>query len=325
MDGNGFDLLTKRLALLISRREGLRLLLAGLGAAQALGLDADAARAACGGPGTRCKNGGPCCSGVCVRGRKKKGKKGRKKGRCDCSFPQEGCNAAGDCCFATSTCGDNGCDPDNRCCEGDGAECIDPCDCCFNFTCEFEGDEEVGRCVPCRLLREPCAPGDACCADGSACSRVGSGTQNVCCLTAGFDCEDDLDCCGNRRCSSRFDNTCRTCARLGEGCGTLSGPPPATLDDNCCDRGAECFSNACGANNVCCLPEGSNCEEACDCCEPYTCDPATKTCQFDLGGRSLSAQSGNAETGAVDANATLARQAVDRQSGKASHPRRRRR
>ena len=140
MDGHRFDRLTKRLARLMSRREGLRVLLAGAGAAGALGLPMEAVRAACGGPGTRCKNGGPCCSGFCLRDRKK-GKKGRKKGRCDCSFPQEGCAADNHCCFASSTCGDNGCDPDVRCCESEAAECIDPCDCCFNFTCEFEGDQ----------------------------------------------------------------------------------------------------------------------------------------------------------------------------------------
>ena len=324
MDGHGFDLLTKRLARLLTRRQGLRVLLAGGAVASVLGLPAEGASAACGGPGTRCKNGGPCCSGFCLRDRKK-GKKGRKKGRCDCSFPQEGCAADSHCCFATSTCGDNGCDPDVRCCESEGAECINPCDCCSNFTCEFEGDEEFGRCVPCLQLQDPCGSNDLCCADGSTCGNNASGPQDVCCLTAGFDCVEDLDCCGARRCSSRFDNTCRTCAALGEYCGTPAGPG-AKLDDNCCLRDAECFSNACGANNVCCLPEGSSCEEDCDCCEPHACDQATKTCQFDLGGSRLAAESRLAPSGTDDAAAARGRQRPKRRrSGKASPKRRQRR
>jgi hypothetical protein len=326
MDGHGFDLLTKRLALLITRRAGLRALLAGAGAAGVLGLPAEPASAACGGPGVRCRRGRQCCSGICLRGRKKKGKSGKRKGRCDCSFPLEGCNVDGDCCLETSTCGDNGCDPDNRCCEGEGAECFDPCDCCFNFTCEFEGDEEVGQCVPCGLLQEPCSPGDFCCANGSFCDTNGSGDQTVCCLDVDFECVDDLDCCGALRCSSRLDNTCQTCAALGEWCGTLTGPPPATLDGNCCDRNAECFSNACGASNVCCLPEGADCEEDCDCCQPHACDQQTKTCQFDLGGQSLGAESRRATNGTTANTAARGEpSATRRRSGKVSHERRRRR
>lgn len=270
MDGHGFDLLTKRLAVLTTRRRGFRFLLAGAGLAGALGLDPENVGAACGGPGTRCQNGGSCCSKICLRRRKKKGKKSRTKGKCDCSFPQEGCNVSGDCCFETSTCGDNGCDPDRRCCEGEGAECLDPCDCCFNFICS----EDTGRCVPCGLIQDPCGANDPCCADGSACADNGNGQGKVCCLVRGFDCVDDFDCCGAQGCSGRAGNTCQTCASLGGPCGRF--------DDNCCHPEAECFDNACGAGNVCCLPGGASCEDDCDCCEDHLCHPGTKTCRFDL-------------------------------------------
>jgi hypothetical protein len=277
MDGHGFDLLTKRLALLTTRRRGLRVALASAGIAGLLGLGANDVEAACGGPGTRCKNDGSCCSQVCLRGRKKKkGKKSKKKGKCDCSFPQEGCNNAGDCCFETSTCGDNGCDPDNRCCDGEGAECIDPCDCCAGFTCFFEGDEEFGQCVPCVALQDPCVAGvDFCCADGTFCDTNGSGSGDVCCLDAGFECAEDGDCCGQRRCSSRFDNTCQTCLSIGAFCNPQ--------DNLCCDGEAKCFDNGCDqTGNRCCLEDGGSCESNCDCCELYVCDPDSNTCQRDL-------------------------------------------
>ena len=277
MDGHGFDLLTKRLAPLLTRRQGMRMLLAGAGAAGWLGLEAEGVDAACGGPGKRCKNGRSCCSGICLRGRKKKGKKGRKKGRCDCSFPQEGCNVGNDCCFAGSACGDNGCDPDNRCCFGEGAECIDPCECCAGFTCDFAGGGEFGVCAPCRALQESCVVGVDFCCDTDFCQSNGGGEGDVCCLGAGEgECTEDGDCCGQRRCSSRAENTCQTCQAVGELC--------ITQPNSCCDKNARCFDNACNATgNRCCLDAGSSCETDCDCCQLHRCDNGTKTCVKDLG------------------------------------------
>ena len=276
MDGHGFDLLTKRLALLTTRRQGFRAVLAGAGVAGLLGLEAEDAAAACGGAGTRCKKGKNCCSGICLRGRKKKGKKDRKKGRCDCSFPQEACNAARDCCFPGSSCGDNGCDADKRCCFGAGAECIDPCECCTGFTCDFGGGGEFGQCVPCRALQESCVVGvDFCCDDGTFCDSNGSGGGDVCCLDRGFVCEDDLDCCGTWGCSSRADNTCQNCPKIGDPCNPQN--------NTCCDKDAQCFDNAVGANNVCCLPEGAACAETSECCEDHFCHPTSRVCVFDIG------------------------------------------
>lgn len=317
MDGHGFDLLTKRLARLITRRQGLRAALAGAGAAGLLGVAADGAEAACGGPRTRCKNGRSCCSGICLRGRKKKGKK-RKKGRCDCSFPQEACNVGNDCCFAGSACGDNGCDPDNHCCFGEGAECIDPCECCNGFTCDLEGGGEFGLCVPCLALQEPCDVGVDFCCGTEFCQSNGSGSGDVCCLGAGGDCGDDGDCCGTRNCSSRADNTCQTCPTLGESC--------IATANNCCDIDAKCFDNACGAGRVCCLDEGAACEEQCDCCEDHFCHPTTKTCVFDIGRRGAESASKVAPSAADDEAAARGRQgAKRRRSGKTSPRRRRRR
>ena len=319
MDGHGFDLLTKRLALLITRRQGGRLALAAAGAAGLLGMEMDGADAACGGPGTRCKNGKPCCSGICLRGRKKRGKK-TKKGRCDCSFPQEGCNVGGDCCFAGSTCGDNGCDPDNRCCFGAGAECIDPCECCDGFTCDFEGGGEFGVCVPCRALQEACVVDvDFCCDNGTFCDENGSGEGDVCCLDRGFACEDDLDCCGDDRCSSRFENTCQNCLSLGDFCNPQN--------NQCCDKDADCFDDACGnTGNRCCLIAGAACEETCDCCEDHLCHPTTKTCVFDLSRRGAESKSEGAAIATDEGAAEGERErGTRRRSGKSSVKRRRRR
>lgn len=313
MDGHGFDLLTKRLALLITRRQGLRVLFAGAAAAGLLGLDMNEV-AACGGAGKGCKKGKQCCSGICLRGRKKKG----KKGRCDCSFPQEACNAAKDCCFPGSDCSDNGCDPGNNCCFGEGAECIDPCECCTGFTCDFAGGGEFGLCVPCRALQESCVVGDFCCDDGTFCDSNGSGEGDVCCLDAGFTCLDDGDCCAPRLCSSRADGTCQNCPALGEPCNAQN--------NTCCDKDAKCFDNAIGANNVCCLDEGVACQETSDCCEDHFCHPTEKTCRFDLGRRGPEADR-TATTSETDDNqaARDRRSEKSRRSGKTSRKRRRRR
>ena len=56
MDGHSFDLLTKRLAELTTRRQGFRALLGGAGIAGLLALEADEVAAACGGAGKRCNS-----------------------------------------------------------------------------------------------------------------------------------------------------------------------------------------------------------------------------------------------------------------------------
>ena len=321
MDGHGFDQLTKRLALLTTRRTGFRVLLAGAGVAGLLGLEADDVAAACAGPGKRCKNGRPCCSKICVRGRKNKSKKGkgRTKGRCDCSFPQEACNTANDCCFSTSTCGDNDCDPDNRCCEGAGAACIDPCDCCLGFTCLFGAGQELGQCVPCVALQEPCDTALDCCAFGSTCDNNGSGPQDVCCLEPGVECIDDFDCCGADRCSSRFENTCQTCPTLGELCNAIT--------NNCCDKDALCRDNGCDeSGDRCCFQSGGSCEDDCDCCEEFVCNLGTKTCQKTLD-RQLTASEAVASASPMKGSPAERDRGnlSKRRSGKARHNRRRRR
>jgi hypothetical protein len=317
MDGHGFDLLTKRLALLLTRRQGLRAVLAGAGAAGLLAAEVEGVGAACGGPGTRCKNGNPCCSQICVRDRKKKGKKS-KKGRCDCSFPQEACNVANDCCFLESSCGDNGCDPDNRCCFGERIECIDPCECCDGFTCDFQGGEEFGVCVRCVQLQEACGPNDSCCAEGSLCGDNQSEEGNVCCLDDGFACGDDFDCCGDRRCSSRAENTCQDCAALQEFCNGNRL--------NCCDIDARCQDNACDVGNVCCRKDGGACEDDCDCCEEYACHAGTKTCQRTLDRQAASTDGAPADTEAPEVTAERARSSASRRPArKPARARRRRR
>ena len=204
MDGLRFDGLTKSLARVFDRRRGMRLTIAGLAA---LGLETHDAAAACGGPGARCQNGGACCSGFCLRRRKKKGKK-KKPGTCDCSFPQELCNTPNDCCEAASTCGDNGCDPEDVCCQGQGSDCLDDCDCCDAYFCSFFDD----TCTDCGKPLDPCDTIDDCCAGIDTCGDNGCDEYDACCLEVGASCIGSCDCCADFGCDERAGNTCQVCA-----------------------------------------------------------------------------------------------------------------
>ena len=54
-----------------------------------------------------------------------------------CALPQDACVATDDCCLLDSTCGDNGCDTEDVCCQGAGGFCFDDdCDCCGDLLCD---------------------------------------------------------------------------------------------------------------------------------------------------------------------------------------------
>ena len=149
MDGHGFDLLTKRLALLTTRRQGFRTVLAGAGVAGLLGLETEDAAAACGGAGKRCKKGNQCCSGICQGKKPKKGKKDRSV----CVAHHEDiCTAAHRACTGDPR---PNCNPDH------------PQATCFRTTGQagYCGLDVIPACIPCRKdtdCHEPLGEGSAC-------------------------------------------------------------------------------------------------------------------------------------------------------------------
>lgn len=166
MDSRRFDALTKQLYALTTRREGLRVLIAGLGAG-AIGLAIPGGAAACKSRGSPCKKSEQCCSGGCEDKKKVKKRSGEfkkdKVGKCACSFRGGRCKERSDCC-GTAPCVDGRCGLD---CSATGESCLDSLDCC--------SDEDV-----CAFTT---------CDDGK-----------FCCGGPGSPCDDDCDCCGTTTC-----------------------------------------------------------------------------------------------------------------------------
>ena len=109
----------------------------------------------CCGKDATCADNGCAASPVCVQA-----EGGACVGTCDCgldlvcsdrradtcqhcALPQVTCSSSDDCCFANSSCADNGCAESETCCQGEGASCIENCDCCADYVC----DGELAICV----------------------------------------------------------------------------------------------------------------------------------------------------------------------------------
>jgi hypothetical protein len=298
MQGNRFDTLVTRLHVTRSRREGLRILLAGLVSGLSARFAGDAAATDCLGKDRSCKKNADCCSGICksrssredartsghrvaAEGKGKKGKKGKSKkknkrkarkdgprGGCDCSGLQERCNDADDCCQDAFFCERNPCESHARCCKDIGAPCDGPCDCCgTNSFC----DDEM-RCDTCGELkqtRRSCTTTDECCFADDVCESIdpaceGRAGEKQCCVPRGLECEEDCDCCAPAVCALGKCATGVGCSDSGESCSLGSS-------GQCC-TGDLCLPVVCEGEDEprCCRPAGP-CEDDCDCCGPVEC------------------------------------------------------
>lgn len=169
MDGGRFDDLTRRLAVLNTRRASLRAI-AGIALASGVTWRKPVAAAFCRAAGNRCKEDSDCCSFECKKTKGKKKKNGkRKKGKKAClgnGLFIPGCVGLwGDCDGPDECCGSLVCLNDmNKCCAPSGAPCSSAAQCCnyggLDVVCEADGGSP--RC---------CRPeGVYCYQDGQCCS-----------------------------------------------------------------------------------------------------------------------------------------------------------
>lgn len=295
MDNQRFDALLRRLTMLFSRREGVRVLLAGLGAGVVAATANDAA-AHCKGDGQLCRHGGECCSRACRNWKhlkKKNGERTRQKiGRCGCSTFQQQCHVTSDCCDFLLACGDTGCEDHPVCCKPAGAACEDDCDCCGDNVCGADS----GRCEAqfCSDTQEPCDFTSECCNDDEICDFVAIECglpvpQKVCCGTAGSECGEDCDCCFPFECDEGLEE----CVAPASTC-----PPnkvictsPNRIKDCCDEDFAECCDQGSAAGccqtgfPVCCAEPHEEtgagcCPEGFQCCPPTAVVPCCPEDQF---------------------------------------------
>lgn len=147
MDDRHFDALARgfeRRGLL-----GTMLLAAGLGGFATLipGAHAGPIAGFCTGKpkGSRCRNGGQCCSGRCKK------KKGQRKGKCQCSPLQAHCSSGSDCCLPPVVnallpeCLLRGDAQQRTCCMEAPGHCREDADCCGIAECAEDNGEL--RCI----------------------------------------------------------------------------------------------------------------------------------------------------------------------------------
>lgn len=216
----------------------------------------------------------------------------------NCAVPQEDCAADAECCFNSSTCGDNGCDSNPVCCQGQGERCFEGCDCCAAFECS---DRQDFTCQDCAATQEVCATDEDCCFLAQTCGHNPcDGGESICCGTPGAFCTEACDCCGDHagcgdngcslfpscfqneggscefhcdcradlNCSERQGSTCQTCGLPQDSC---------TTDDDCCLSRSNCVDDGSGSN-VCCQPQDALCFVDSDCCDPFVCDTELNQC-----------------------------------------------
>ena len=269
-----FDALVKRFAVRQNRREGLRVLLAGLIAGTTAFANADEA-AACKSARRRCRKHKQCCSQRC----RPILRKGKHRKVCRCSSLQQRCNRVRDCCGAGG-CGDNGCfggvgPPSDVCCLLNGAVgCFDDCDCCGEATCGADG-----RCQGCGQSQEACERTSQCCRDDQICDTIDPACSpagaKVCCGTAGSDCATDCDCCQPFHCDTDLGEC------VSPECPTSEVVCPAGSLQACCP---EDFPVCCdpGAFQPCC-PAGSSCTaQGCVTDQPNVCPAGADSCALPL-------------------------------------------
>lgn len=172
MEDPQFDRFLTQVHRILNRRQGVRVIAAGLTAV--LGAAADETAAACKGIGGLCRRNQQCCSSNCKkRVVKKKGKVEKEKGAC--SKQGKRCNEGRDCCRGLD-------------CEA--GRCVRLCDDLFQ-PCDFDED---------------------CCTETFICANntksIGCpGPVRFCCGDIGSPCETDCDCCGEVLC---FPGGCGT-------------------------------------------------------------------------------------------------------------------
>jgi hypothetical protein len=109
-------------------------------------------------------------------------------------------NSPGSCC-AGSTCGQVGGLLQKWCCADEDAGCTTNDDCCGQLQCS-----PTGKCFStCRALQTPCDTADQCCGNAQ-CDHVGGLIQTWCCASAGQQCTDPNDCCGQLLCTNGMCN-----------------------------------------------------------------------------------------------------------------------
>jgi len=182
MDGHRFDGITKALAEGVSRRDVLKTLAAGVGAAVlgALGLDETAASRICRADSLVCSKNADCCAGYCAP----KDRTGRR--RCGCPSGTVACHGL---CLTPGT-------TSSKC--GCGVQC-GGCEQCVNGACTPVADDRVcgagsiccsGQCVS-NLSLDHCGACAQTCAGPQVCAASG------CCLQAGATCgfTGEGECC----------------------------------------------------------------------------------------------------------------------------------
>jgi hypothetical protein len=223
MDGYRFDLWTKALLALGSRRTALRLLTGGVAGYAWLGRAEDAA--ACRKAGKKCKKSKQCCSKKC-----------RRK-RCRCKPLKGACPGVGAghvCCpvpGASVGCSlsENGfkpqCGPNAlQCLLAANDPCSDDCECEADFEC---GGSPTTRC--CFRLGHACtaATESLCCSEQCGCTTPGSCTCRFAnCLNPGQSCSLGTQCCDGV-CSSG-----KCCQPLGLACTSTAQCCGALFCDN---------------------------------------------------------------------------------------------
>ncbi len=169
MDDGRFDDLTRRMAVLGTRRASLRAM-AGVALASGLTWRRPVAAAFCQAAGKQCTKHSDCCSLECKKTKGKKKKNGkRKKGKKTCrgnGLVLPGCVGLwGDCDGPHQCCGSLACLTDEyKCCAPSGASCSSTAECCTYG----------GLDVVCKAIDGPpqcCRPnGVYCYQDGQCCS-----------------------------------------------------------------------------------------------------------------------------------------------------------
>jgi hypothetical protein len=210
--------------------------------------------------------------------------------------------AAGNCDFATNSCGFGGCFPDGfsceadfQCCNGfcdpntfscgftcqpDGVFCINDFDCCAGVCDPLTNSCGLGSCFPNNF---PCNTNGECC---SGACQFGS-CFNPMCLPDGLPCNSGFECCNGFCDPNTFTCGFPQCFPDGSMCGSpmdccsgqcnggICGGPTCQLDGLPCNGDMDCCNGVC-QNNICgtgmCLPPGSTCTTNQQCCMGLVCN-----------------------------------------------------
>lgn len=204
--------------------------------------------------GVACSGSSDCCENeACIDG---------FCGGTECQRLEESCRWAYECC--SGRCIDDVCAP--IVCSSVDEPCKNTEECCEGDTeveCKRDANTQEGRCAPkgeeCPGLGAPCSLDASVCCKGFVCEAAVATQTSACvpegpngCKVVGFDCAEDVDCCGDLICA--LDAALSFCQEPPNGCQKAG---------RACEMGADCCSGSCvggsclqGTGVVCSDDEG---------------------------------------------------------------------